>query len=167
MNEFVKHITEVEGIRTPKRKRSKKEVEVAFDEFKKDRSAKKAKPKAAKAKKPAPAAESKKSEAVPSVAAGGIVRERVSENPGNIASAGYDPATKKMHVEFSKGGVYEFPNTKADEWDGFKATFADAAVDTGSYFRKAFRGRAASSRKVYDRGAAKAAPAPTAEVAAQ
>ncbi len=166
MTEFVKHMAEVEGVRTPARKRSKKEVEAAFEDYTKKRTAKPKAKTAQSAKsasgkaKAAPKAKAKKADApVAEVAAAAIERIPVTENRGNLSSAGYDEASQKMHVEFSAGSVYEYATVTATEWDGLKATFADKETDSGSYFRKNFRGR--KYRKLPQPIAAKAASAET------
>lgn len=162
MTEMIQIIAEVEGIRTPTRKRTKKEIEKAMTEFTEKSAASK---KAKTATKKNGAATSTKKTAAAKTASGSSVadikRIEVSENAGNVRSAGYDPKTQRLHIEFEKS-VWEYPKTTAEEWKGLKATFTDKDVDTGAYFRKAFRGRAASSRRVYDKpstsGASKEAP---------
>lgn len=163
MTELMKIISETEGVRTPSRKRSKKELETAVADFKKKRSAKKANRTAAavtsvKTVKPKKSVEPKAEKPVNSIE---IDRIKISANPGNTIAAGYDEATKKMHVEF-RASVYEYPEIEKAEWEGFEKTFTDREIDSGSYFRKTFRGR--TFRKLNLPAAAKAAPAVTEEV---
>ena len=167
VHEGRKIIEEIEGIRTPTRKRSQKEIETSIADYAAKRSAKKA----AKAK-PAKAAKSTKtatpktpnkspaSKSADTVVVATIERIKVTANPGNIVAAGYDEKSQKMHVEFS-ASVYEYPDTEKFAWDNFHATFADKDVDTGSYFRKCFRGK--KFVRVNSPVAAKAAPAKTTE----
>jgi hypothetical protein len=56
-----------------------------------------------------------------------------------------------MRVKFAKGGVYDFFGTKQKEFDDWSATFASAEINSGSHFTKAFRGRAANSRRVIEK----------------
>lgn len=160
MTEFMKIIAEVEGVRTPTRKRTKKEVEKAYEDHQKARAEKSAKRTKAKAAKPAAsakkAATSKKAEPQAVESKPAIERVKVSENPGNIVAAGYDENSKRMHVEF-KASVYEYPGIEKSEWTAFEATFEKADIDTGSYFRKNFRGK--TFRKLNQPTAAKAASA--------
>lgn len=154
---FKQHIAEVEGLRTPTGKKSKKDLEAGLKDLTDKRAAKKAKAETAKPakvtetvkdqKKDAPAAKPKASAPV---AIADIPRSKVTANGGNIVSGGYDAKTKRLHVEFDKS-IWEYPNTTAEEWTGLEETFSNKDVDTGAYFRKAFRGRAGSSRRVYDR----------------
>lgn len=163
MTELMKIIAETEGVRTPSRKRSKKELETAVADFKKKRSAKKANKTAVavtsvKTAKPKKSVEPKVDKPVSSIE---IHRIKISANPGNTIAAGYDEASKRMHVEF-RASVYEYPEIEKSEWQGFEATFNDKDVESGAYFRKNFRGR--KFRKLNLPAAAKAASAVTAEV---
>lgn len=54
---------------------------------------------------------------------------------GNIASAGYDEATKSLVVNFSKGGSYRYSNVPKDEWVRFRSTFQSEA-SSGSHLHK-------------------------------
>lgn len=169
-SEAMKIIAEAEGVRTPTRKRSKKEVETTINEFTEKRKASKSKAKAAKsakagtsAKKPVSAKNADQpAKAVRSTGAvADIKRIAVVGQAGNVRSAGYDEKGSRLQIEFDKS-IWEYPNTTADEWKGLKASLTDKDSDTGAYFRKAFRGRASSSKRVYDRsteGASKEAPA--------
>jgi hypothetical protein len=164
MTELAKHIAEIEGVRTPTVKRSKKEVEKALEDFTQKRTASKKEKAAKAAAEPKAATEAKpKTERTRSTPAkADIARVQIAKNPGNISEAGYEESSKRLHVMFSKGGIYEFPNTTAQEWKDLEATFVMDDVDTGSYFRKAFRGRAGGSRRVFDTGEVnEAAPAET------
>ena len=40
----------------------------------------------------------------------------------NVRAAGYDPATKRMHVQFASG-LYEYPNVSQEKFDEFAKTF--------------------------------------------
>lgn len=159
MHEAIKIIAEAEGLRTPTRKRSQKEIETSITDYAAKRSAKTKSAKAAKSTKTAEPKIPKKSPAkkvVEPVASAAIERIKVTANPGNIVAAGYDEQSKKMHVEFS-ASVYAYPETPKTEWEKFHATFADKDVDTGAYFRKNFRGK--KFVRVNQPVAAKAAPA--------
>ncbi len=163
MNEFVQHIAEVEGVKTPKRKRSKKEIETSFDEFTKERAAKKktaGKSAAAKpaAKKSAPKQDTKADRPAPTYAEP-IPMNFISPD-GYVREAAYDPKTKLFHVAFEKS-TWAVPSN-ADEWKAFEKAVADPDTSVDAYYRKAFRGRAGSMlavRKSTNGGAAKAAPA--------
>ena len=63
------------------------------------------------------------------------------DNSSNIVSAGYDPASQKMHVEFKSGQTYEYEEIAPDEWAKFEETFSDPDASTGAHFGKNFRGR--------------------------
>jgi hypothetical protein len=149
MTEALKIIAETEGVRTPTRKRTRKERAAAIADHLQKRSAAKKKKAPAKAKAAKPAA--KPAAAKPAgQAVADITRTAVTANGGKIRSAGFDAKTGRLHVEW-QSSIWEYPDTKPAEWKGLKATLADADVNTESYFRKEFRGRAASSRRVYDR----------------
>lgn len=162
MNEFVKHIAEVEGVKTPKGKRSKKEVQDLHDNFVKEQKTKRT-AKAAKAKtKPATATAAKKPEpkkVVKPVAtqAAAFPLNHVSET-GYVRGAAFDPKGKMFYVAFAKS-TWAFPAT-ADEWKAFEKAIADAETNIDSYYRKAFRGRTSSMISVRhtENGASKEAP---------
>jgi hypothetical protein len=61
------------------------------------------------------------------------------ENSSNILSAGYDPATQTMHVEFKSGAVYEYPGVDNAKWTTFQSTFDDQEQSTGGHFGRTFR----------------------------
>lgn len=63
---------------------------------------------------------------------------------GNIVSAGHDPETNTMEIEFKSGAIYEYPGIAETEYKPFAATFSDKDVSTGSYFAKNFRSRKAN-----------------------
>lgn len=166
MTEFMQIIAEAEGMRTPTKKRSKAEVETAFKDFTETRAKKKAAVKAKTPKKAQPVKTAPVKKEVTAVPVITIKREKVTTNPGNITSGGFDKKSGMLHIEFGPGNVYEFPNTTEQEWKDLRATFVNAEVDTGAYFRKAFRGRAAGSRKIVDpmsTGVGKPAPAKNAD----
>lgn len=62
------------------------------------------------------------------------------QGSSNIKSAGFEPATGKMHVEFKSGLAYEYEDVKPDEWAAFEGTF-DQGESTGSHFAQNFRHR--------------------------
>lgn len=174
MTEVMRIIAETEGIVTPTHKRSQAEIDKAFSERAEKKAAKKAsKPKSSakteKANRDAKANGNGKAPATAKPAAAkvstqtGISREAIKVNGGNITTAGYDPKSKAMHIEFSKGNVYEYPGTEQKDWDAFAKTFADKDVVTGNYFRKEFRGRkyvrVSDAATIENKGAAEAAPA--------
>lgn len=151
MNEFVQHIAEVEGVRTPKRKRTPKETEAAFEDFKSTRAKKgkvktsvktASKSRSAKSKKTTKPAESKKrAETAVETPESWIPRTVIKENPGSTRSAGYSADREIMHVEFSVDSVWEFSEIKQADWDPYEKTFNDKDINSGEYFRKHFRGR--------------------------
>ncbi|MGD9564491.1 MAG: hypothetical protein AB7Q37_18855 [Pyrinomonadaceae bacterium] len=163
MNEFVQHIAEVEGVKTPKRKRSKKEIETSFDDFTKERAAKKRSAKKSAASKPA----AKKTAPNPDVKADRPAPTYADPIPMNFVSpdgyvreAAYDPKTKLFHVAFAKS-TWAIPSN-ADEWKAFEKAIGDPDTNVDTYYRKAFRGRAGSMlavREATNPEAAKAAPA--------
>lgn len=147
MNEFIQHIAEVEGVRTPKRKRSKKEIVESFEEFKtkraktKNASAKKPAKKAAPKTTPKPAA-AKNADTKPAP----VYAEPISLNfispTGYVREAAYDPKTKLFYVAFAKS-TWAMPSN-ADEWKAFEKAVADPLTEIDAYYRKTFRGRTGS-----------------------
>jgi hypothetical protein len=70
-----------------------------------------------------------------------IPRQAVSSS--NVASVGYDAATRTLAVEFSNGGVYEYDDVPAD--------VADALMQSGSVgraFHATIKSGGYSARKV-------------------
>lgn len=171
MNDFVAHIAEVEGIKTPVETRTNTEVVKAFESFTEKRKGKRsaktekaertARVSTKKGKSDKPAENPAEVAKTPAVS---IVRETISTNAGHTSTAGYDETSKTMHVEFSKGNVYAYPETPVKDWTDWQATFADAEINSGNHFRKAFRGR--KYVRVNEPAAAKAAPAVNPEVSA-
>jgi len=45
--------------------------------------------------------------------------DRKPVKSSNIKSVGYDAATRKMHVEFSSGGVYEYDGVEPSDHASF------------------------------------------------
>lgn len=62
--------------------------------------------------------------------------ERHQVKSSNIKSVGYDAATKRMHVEFSSGGVYEYEGVGPDDHASF---IHDKSP--GSHFAAHIRGK--------------------------
>lgn len=158
MNEMVEIIAETEGIKTPTKKRTRKDVEKAYNEFTEKRAAKKA---ARKAKTPktttdkapkaktgvTPASTPKKTaEAKPRTAPAALPERPIKLNfispTGFVREAGFDPKTKMFYVAFAKS-TWAMPSDKK-EWDAFEKAVADTNVDTDAYYRKMARGRAAT-----------------------
>lgn len=144
MNEFIQHIAEVEGVRTPKRKRSKKEIEASFEDFK----VKRAKTKTAKAKKtaaepktPKPAAAKNIDKKSAPAYAEPIPLNYISPD-GYVREAGYNPKTKLFYIQFAKS-TWAMPSN-AGEWTAFEKAVADPLINIDSYYRTAFRGRTGS-----------------------
>ncbi len=149
MTEFTKIIAETEGIRTPTKKRTRKDVAEAFENFQKKKAAKKANgsakaEKSAKERK-APAAKStaaKPTGVKPSPAYAEAIPLNFISATGYVREAGYDPKTSLFYIAFAKS-TWAMPSSKK-EWDDFEKAVADPNVDTDAYYRKAFRGRTAS-----------------------
>lgn len=148
MTEFMKHIAETEGVRTPDHKRSSAEINEIFEEHKETKAKAKKKRTSAKAEKAAREARSattskpaKAKNADAKVEPISIPRFAISTNPGHTSSAGYDEASKTMHVEFTKGNVYQYTEIEPAEFADWKATFDNAEIVSGNHFRKAFRNR--------------------------
>ncbi len=144
-SEFVDHIAEVEGVKTPTKKRSKKEVEKAFGEFTEKRAASKkaktaktttASKKAAKSETPKSAAA--KSERPTPTYADPIPMNFISPD-GYVREAAFDPKTQLFYVGFEKS-TWAIPSN-ADQWKAFEKAVADPDTNIDSYYRKAFRGR--------------------------
>lgn len=57
--------------------------------------------------------------------------ERVPVESSHFAAVGYDPAARKMHIEFKNGAVYEYENVP----EHFHATMMDANSH-GAFFHK-------------------------------
>jgi len=62
--------------------------------------------------------------------------KRQAVKSSTIRSVGYDPATKKLHIEFSSGSVYEYSDVPAHR-------HADllAAPSIGSFLHTHIKGR--------------------------
>lgn len=43
--------------------------------------------------------------------------ERKPVTSSNVKSVGYDPETKRLHVEFKGGGVYEYSDVSQEKYD--------------------------------------------------
>lgn len=154
MNDFVAHIAEVEGIKTPTKTRTREDLTKAFDSFTEKRKAKKAKStkpktsakteKAARESKTAVKADPKpKATAVKS--AEPIAMNFISPE-GFVREAAFDPKTKLFHVTFAKS-TWAFPAT-AEEWATFEKAVADPLTNVDTHYRKAFRGRGADMMPV-------------------
>ena len=55
--------------------------------------------------------------------------ERQPISSTNIISAGYDPATQNLEIEFKNGVVWQYPNVPQYMWDEFLG-----APSQGKYF---------------------------------
>ncbi len=150
-------IAETEGIRTPTKKRTRKDVENALETFNEKKAAKKAKDpakavKPAKAKKvtPAKATVKKAAEKSPTGSANAIPLNFISPT-GYVREAAFDPKTKLFYVAFAKS-TWAMPSTQA-EWDAFEKAVADPAIDIDAFYRKAFRGRGDQMMQVRKSGA--------------
>ena len=145
MTEMTQIIAEKEGIRTPTKKRTRKDVEEAFENFQKKKAAKKANgsakaTKSAKERKAPAAKPTAVAKPAPSYAEP-IALNFISET-GYVREAGYDPKTSLFYIAFAKS-TWAMPSNKT-EWDDFEKAVADPNVDIDAYYRKAFRGRTAS-----------------------
>ena len=137
MTEFESHIAEVEGIRTPTRNRSKKEIAAAFDEHTKIKKAKKLMKRVpTKTPKPTPA---KSADAKPAPKFAEPIEMCFVSATGYVREVGYDAKTKLFYVGFAKS-TWAMPSSKK-EWDAVERAIADGAVNFDSYYRTAFRGR--------------------------
>lgn len=151
MTEMLQIIAEAEGARTPTKKRTRKDVEAAFENFTKKKVAKKA-----ARKKPVtdhqiistPALRNRKlaeAPASPATSTPAITRvaEPVKMNfispTGYVREVGYDPKTKLFYVAFGKSTL-AFPSSP-EEWAAFEVAVADSAVEIDAYYRRAFRKR--------------------------
>jgi hypothetical protein len=68
--------------------------------------------------------------------------ERQPLNSSAIRSAGYDPATKTMEVEFHSGGTYEWPNVAPEHFYGLINS-----TSAGQHFHKQIAPRYGKGRK--------------------
>ena len=148
MTEMTQIIAETEGIRTPKKIRTRKDVQDAFDSFTAKKAARKAagsakagKSAKVRAAKPTPAKDADAKPAVTKVApkfAEPIAMNFISPD-GYVREAAFDPKTSMFHIAFAKS-TWAMSSTQA-EWDAFEAAVADPEVNIDAYYRKAFRGR--------------------------
>lgn len=137
MNDMMQVIAEAEGVRTPTRKRTRKELEEIHANYMKKKAAKKtAAPKKPVAPKPAAAVKPKQTP----VYATAVPMNYVSET-GYVREVAYDAKSKMFYVAFAKS-TWAMPSSKA-EWDGVEKAIADPNVDFDAYYRKTFRGRTA------------------------
>lgn len=151
MTEMLAIIAEAEGIRTPTKRRTRKDLQAAFESFKEKRAEKrtKSKPsakglKAEKTTKPEKAAGSS---APAEVKAKNVTKpagvEPIGMNfvspTGYVREAAFDPRTNLFHIGFAKS-TWAMPSTQ-EVWNDFEKAIADPDVDIDSYYRKAFRGR--------------------------
>ena len=58
---------------------------------------------------------------------------RTKVESSNILSVGYDRATKTLEVEYAHGGIYQYADTKADEYAALIA-----AKSKGRYLQQHF-----------------------------
>ena len=62
--------------------------------------------------------------------------ERTPFSSSNIVSAGYDPATETLEVEFKRGVVWQYPHVPEQMWYEFLS-----APSAGKYFSEQIRPR--------------------------
>ena len=62
--------------------------------------------------------------------------EHTKLKSSNVASAGYDPATKRLEVIFTSGGHYQFSDVPQDVYDSFLK-----AESFGRFFQANVRGK--------------------------
>ncbi len=147
MTEMTKIIAEKEGVRTPSKKRSRKDVENALENFK---AKKAAKPKvtdhqiiSTPALRKRKQAEAEKTAAKPKTTP--TVVEPIEMNfisaTGYVREAAFDPKTKMFFVAFAKS-TWAMPST-AEVWKTFEKAVADPLTNIDSHYRTAFRGRTA------------------------
>lgn len=143
MTEMMAIIAETEGIKTPTRKRTKAEVEKAYDEFVKTKAEKKAaKPSTGSLSQTEKRKAAKKDTAPKPVTVyvDPIDMTFVSTDE-YVRMAGFDKKSKQIHVSFAKS-TWALPSN-AKEWKGFEDAIADPNINASSYYRTAFRGRTA------------------------
>lgn len=154
MAEMIQIIAETEGIRTPKKRRTREDVQKAFESFTEKKAAKKASGstkagKSAKERKtatpkptPAKDVDARSTDArVTKVApkyAEPVPMNFISPD-GYVREAAFDPKTSMFYIGFAKS-TWAMPSTQA-EWDAFEAAVADPEVNIDAYYRRAFRGR--------------------------
>lgn len=154
-DEMFEVIAETEGIRTPKRKRTRKELtEIYTDYVEKTEAKKKAKKqhpvidaKPSKAlidrkkaeKEQAEKAAEPKAEKKPAPKAVDPIQMCHVSPTGYVREAGFDAETKMFHVAFAKS-TWAMPSTEK-EWADFEKAVADPSVEIDRYYRTNFRGR--------------------------
>lgn len=137
-------IAEVEGIKTPRKKRTKKEIEQIFAENAKE-TAKKKKARAAKSPKatvtPKPTlAKNADAKSQPVATADPVEMCFVSES-GYVREIGYDEKKKLFHVAFAKS-IWAIPSSKK-VWDEAEKAIADKDINFDAWYRIMSRGRTA------------------------
>ncbi|CAN5355680.1 hypothetical protein BH10ACI2_BH10ACI2_00340 [soil metagenome] len=151
MTEFTQIIAEVEGIRTPKKNRTRKDIEQAFESFTAKKAAKKTKPaeeisgkqivssKALRDRKKAEAEKASKPAAERPTSAEPFPLNFISAT-GYVREAGFDPKTNTFYVAFAKS-TWARPSTQ-EKWDAFEKAVADPLTDIDQHYRQNFKGTA-------------------------
>ncbi len=139
MTEFMQIIAEAEGVRTPKKKRTRAEVEKAYNDHVAKKVAKKktakAKPAAAK-KTPAPKTGPKVTKVTPSTVE--PIKMNFISPTGYVREAAFDPKSKMFHVSFAKS-TWARPST-AEKWATFEKAVADPTINIDQFYRQNYKG---------------------------
>jgi KTSC domain len=67
--------------------------------------------------------------------------KRIQVESSNLASVGYDEATKTLEIQFHSGGIYEYDDVEKEIYDDLMK-----AESKGSYFMSMIRGAYSYSR---------------------
>lgn len=63
---------------------------------------------------------------------------RTAVSSSNLASAGYDPESMVLEIEFHSGGIYQYSNVPESKYEGLMkasshGTYFDAYIKKGGY----------------------------------
>ena len=61
--------------------------------------------------------------------------KRIAVESSNLASVGYDEATKTLEIQFHSGGIYQYDDVEKEVYDELKN-----AESKGRYFMRQIRG---------------------------
>lgn len=145
MSEMLQIIAEAEGLRTPTKKRSKKDLEKALETHKAKRAEQKAKAAKTTAKKSGTAKVQattvKHADGKPKSKTADPIKMNFISATGYVREAGFCSKTNMFYVGFAKS-TWAMPSA-AEVWTAFEKAVADPNVNIDSYYRTTFKGRTA------------------------
>ena len=145
MTDFMNIIAETEGVRTPRRKRTQKEVEAAFAEHKAKRkkSARASAPKEKKMVAGRDTAMTPVRTANAALTSAGPITMIDVHGAKYLLRYGFDKKNSHIHVGFGKS-TYAITDATESEFTALEKAVKDPLTDSDAYYRKVFRGRAAA-----------------------